>query len=838
MHQQVRQQWGLLAIIGVAAVVLIGGALAASLRSINSPFPGFFIHDNLTVGPYFLPGWSGQQAGLRSLDRVMAVNGHALARRSDFYTLVQQAPAGTLMHYRLMRDNHATELTIPSMRFAFSDWFLIFGVYVVMGLAFLVIGVAPYYYRASSPAALPLCFMVIAVFVWFEATFDFMTIGALPKELRIFGLTLTPSAALHLAWLLTSGKPLWQSHRAALVTLYGIGLALGAATSLTFYGPLDVWVALFRAGYLYTFIGAVGFLVIVGFALRGPLADLERSRLRVMFVGALLGFLLPTLATVLTSSFRLPIPYNLALVPTVCFPLSVAYALLKYSLFDLGNALKIAVSRIALTVLLLAIYALVVELLGPWAGMFNNDPLAPLLFSILVVLTFNPLLRRIEAVVDRYVYRLDYDPVWVQNQTSLFLRSLAPAPALAQGFSEKLAAWVGLESVTLAYQPKSSEEYLVAPERAAAAINANAAALRGLLGNQLSELSGAVSRGEVVAHPRFQAERERWLVIFAALAGEILVPLVFENELRGFVAFGPKRSKKEYNAEDLRLLTTLTDQLALSLENGRLYDESVQAYQKAEAAKQKLIEMDRIKKHFVANICHEIRTPVSTIIGYGEILADRNFTGDTRAILDRLANNGRELSSLMDNLMNFSRMESGSATAHLELIKLHEILAGLKMMTQRLIRERPIQVNVKIESPIETIESDGHKLQQILVELVTNALKFTEKGAIGLALRSVREASDDFLEIAVADTGVGIKKEDQDLIFEDFRQLDGSSSRHYGGTGVGLGLCKNLAAALGGKIRLSSELGVGSVFSLLLPLQPPPLTLPRTHASALLQALN
>jgi hypothetical protein len=131
-------------------------------------------------------------------------------------------------------------------------------------------------------------------------------------------------------------------------------------------------VALFRAGYLYTFIGAVGFLVIVGFALRGPLPDLERSRLRVMFVGALLGFLLPTLATVLTSSFRLPIPYNLALVPTVCFPLSVAYALLKYSLFDLGNALKIAVSRIALTVLLLAIYALVVELLGPWAGMFKR----------------------------------------------------------------------------------------------------------------------------------------------------------------------------------------------------------------------------------------------------------------------------------------------------------------------------------------------------------------------------------------------------------------------------------------------------------------------------------
>ena len=96
----------------------------------------------------------------------------------------------------------------------------------------------------------------------------------------------------------------------------------------------------------------------------------------------------------------------------------------------------------------------------------------------------------------------------------------------------------------------------------------------------------------------------------------------------------------------------------------------------------------------------------------------------------------------------------------------------------------------------------------------------------------------DHAQLSVADTGVGIKKEDQEVIFEDFRQLDGSSSRQYGGTGVGLGLCRKLAAALGGKIRLSSQLGVGSVFSLLLPVKPPPLALPRTHASALLRALN
>jgi signal transduction histidine kinase len=174
----------------------------------------------------------------------------------------------------------------------------------------------------------------------------------------------------------------------------------------------------------------------------------------------------------------------------------------------------------------------------------------------------------------------------------------------------------------------------------------------------------------------------------------------------------------------------------------------------------------------------------------------------------------------MDNLMNYSRMEADSASAQVEIIKLKEILGGLETMTQRLIRQRPIQFGIHVEPAIETIESDGQKLQQILLELLTNALKFTEKGKIELNIRRVEECAGEFLEIAIADTGIGIRREDQEVIFEDFRQLDGSSTRQYGGTGVGLGLCKKLATALGGELRLASEVGVGSVFSLRLPLKP------------------
>jgi signal transduction histidine kinase len=171
----------------------------------------------------------------------------------------------------------------------------------------------------------------------------------------------------------------------------------------------------------------------------------------------------------------------------------------------------------------------------------------------------------------------------------------------------------------------------------------------------------------------------------------------------------------------------------------------------------------------------------------------------------------------MDNLMNFARMEADADAARFETIRLKEILAGLEIMTRRLIRRRPIEFNQHVETSIDAIESDAQKLQQILVQLLTNALKFTDKGNIDLTLRALEENGGKFLEIAVADTGIGIKNEDQELIFDDFRQLDGSSSRPYGGTGLGLGLCRRLAAALGGTIRVSSKIGVGSVFSLILP---------------------
>lgn len=815
------QRWLLLAVIGLFASLLVAGNLALSLQWIHKPFPGFFVYENLTVGPYALPQWSASGTGLRSLDRIAAVNGRPLRQRADLYEIVKSGPAGSNFRYRVVRGGETFEMDIRSMSLSLQDWLLSFGIYIIMGLAFLIIGAAPYYFRAASPASLPLCFMVFAVFVWFETTFDFMTDGYLPKELRIFGLTLTPSPGVHLALLLKTGRPLWRSQPLGLISIYGISVLLGAWISAAFSGPVETWILAFRAGYVYVCVSALAFLVIVMMALRGNLPDIERSRLRVMFFGAVLGFFLPSLAAVLNSSFQWDIPYNLALIPTVFFPLSVAYALLKYSLFDLGNALKRGLSHVALAALLLALYVALFSLLGPSSGADDAEPLIPIFFSVLVVVVFNPLLRWIERVVDRYIYRQEYDPEQVRAEASQFLRSLASAPDVAEGFLQRVPGRIGVEEARLAYRPKGCTEFLTAATGRRMPDPAVIADCWSLLSEAaLPTDYHGVSRGEVTAHPRFKSKRDGWRRAFDAMGSELLLPLVFDREVRGFLSLGAKRSHREYSADDLRLLGTLTDQLALSLENGRLYEASTEAFARVEATNKKLLEMDKVKKQFVANVCHELRTPVSTIIGYGEVLLDTSFAGDRRAMLERLVNNGQELTQLMDNLLNFSRMEADTVFTQFEAVKLKEILQALQMMTQRLIRERPIEFKLNMEAAIDTIESDGQKLQQILAELLTNAVKFTEKGKIEVSVRTITDDKQPSVEITVADTGIGIEERNREIIFDEFRQLDGSSSRKYGGTGLGLSLCRKLAGALGGQIRVTSEVGMGSVFSLLLPLVP------------------
>jgi signal transduction histidine kinase len=462
-------------------------------------------------------------------------------------------------------------------------------------------------------------------------------------------------------------------------------------------------------------------------------------------LGAALGFFLPALGAVLTSVFAWKIPYNLSLVPTLFFPLSVAYALLKYSLFELDFIVKAGLTRGALAVVLLLLYVAVVSFLGVGAGIYGQDPLVPLFFSAVVVLIFNPLLRRIENAVDHYVYRKEYDTVELQSEASLLLRSLSRPQAVADKCVALMASRIGLDSASLCFRPENPGAAVVA------SLDVGADVVRDLIGRlhilwsrQFGLSRKGLSRGELVSEPLYEDRRAELRAIFDGLRSDLILPIIFQDQIVGFIALGRKRCGKGYDGDDFRLLCAVSDQLALALENGRLFEESERAqesyralYDASQALNQRLIEVDRQKKQFVANISHELRTPVCTILGYTEVLSDPAFVGDKNAILERVANHGQELSSIMDNLLQFSRMESGSMGAVLREVKIAEVFQALAIMARRLIKQRPIEFKIDIEPSMGSLQTDPEKFQQILMHFLTNALKFTERGEIAVGVRTV-----------------------------------------------------------------------------------------------------
>jgi signal transduction histidine kinase len=826
-----RRRTGWLTAVVFLALATTAVTLIPSLQWVNRTFPGFFLYGNLTVAPYFLPHWSGQQAGLSFLDRVVAVDGETIAAPEQIYDRLRRSPAQEPIRYTVERRGETIELAIPPMRFSFQDWLLSSGIYLLGGLGFLIIGFAPFYMRSSAPAAPVLFFMASAISLWFVVTFDFMTARHWPLAVRPFALVLTCGAVIHLGLALTRTREALKKLRRRLALVYAASALLGTFFVATFHGPLEIWRWSQRLSYGYCLLAASLLLTFLVAALRRPASALERSRLRVVLFGALLGLCVPAFGTVLTSFFSWSIPYNVSFIPVVFFPLSVAYALLKYSLFDLDVALKVGLIRAALASSLLLIYGLLVSVLGVGIGVYAEDAPVPIFFSILVVVIFNPLLRWIEAAVDRYVYRKEYDPRQLQTDASALLRSLSRPQTVAEKSLKLIGERIGLDAAHLFFFFSADTGGPVI-----ASLHAEADAARDLFLSRLHRLWSAhfgiarkgASKNEWLTDSAGREDREELAHVLTALKSELVIAIVFQDEVRGILALGKKNSGREFNGDDFALLCALADQLALALENGTLFEDSERSkesyrrlYDESQALNRRLIETDRQKKDFVANISHELRTPVCTILGYAEVLRDPAFAGDRHAILDRVATHGHELSQLMDNLLQFCRMESGSLSVALREMKVAEVFQALEIVARRLIRGRPIQFRVEIESSLETVLTDPEKFQQIMMHLLTNAVKFTERGEIAVGVRQTWERDEPFVECWIGDTGIGISRQDQEAIFEDFRQLERSSTRHYGGTGMGLSLCKKLAHSLRGRIEVRSEVGKGSVFSLILPVPRP-----------------
>jgi signal transduction histidine kinase len=296
---------------------------------------------------------------------------------------------------------------------------------------------------------------------------------------------------------------------------------------------------------------------------------------------------------------------------------------------------------------------------------------------------------------------------------------------------------------------------------------------------------------------------------------EMSIPLVVGERLLGVLDV-QSDSTSVFTNQEVQIMTTLGDQVAVAVQNAQLYE------QQTEAAEQ-LRAVDRLKSEFLANMSHELRTPLNSIIGYAEVMIDGidgelpdEAIEDVQAIHD----SGQHLLSMINDILDLAKIEAGRMELDLETVKLDDVAEEVRRITSVLYKDKPVELVIDLSPDLPEVWADQVRLRQIMTNLVSNAGKFTSQGEVRISAQTVNaQHSDqpDMISISVIDTGEGIAEEHLDLVFQQFRQADNSSTRKAGGTGLGLTITKHLIEMQGGHIWVESIPGQGSTFTFTVP---------------------
>lgn len=304
-----------------------------------------------------------------------------------------------------------------------------------------------------------------------------------------------------------------------------------------------------------------------------------------------------------------------------------------------------------------------------------------------------------------------------------------------------------------------------------------------------------------------------------ALCSITSIPLICKEKVLGIMMIGTNTAII-MNSYESSLLRNIGHQIGISLENAMLLEELKQKTQDLTTQNKKVKETNRLKSEFLANMSHELRTPLNSIIGFSGILLDGldgEITTEQRKDLERIHQSGEHLLQLINDVLDLSKIEANRMELITEKIDLYELCLECISSLETSMTKKDIWVTTNIEPDITILFTDRKRLKQVILNVVGNAVKFTNKGSIHVTAQKLKE--EQAILLSIKDTGIGIRKKDYDKVFAPFTQVDGSLTRKEGGTGLGMAISKQFLELMGGEIWFTSQYGQGTTFYIKLPIK-------------------
>jgi signal transduction histidine kinase len=501
--------------------------------------------------------------------------------------------------------------------------------------------------------------------------------------------------------------------------------------------------------------------------------------------------------------------YPMGIPANMVFALMLGTSIVRYRLFDVN----VAVKKGAVYLLVWGVLTSVLVAAESYADWDQMNPLFIILpLGFVMTMLVSPVGQRLEESIERVMFSRRRGCYETLLDLSKRMGAILDFGRLMETLVHGLVRGVPLtHCVLMIYDPMRSafvvyrEDASVGERGAAAPIRIDSRIVR-----WLNQTGRVLVKEEAKLNPEIAAYFEAAENELDAIKATIIVPLKIEGKLTGILLVGEKLSGDIFDDEELEVLAVLANQVAISLENARLYEELSET-------NAELMQASRLKSQFLASMSHELRTPLNSIIGFSKVLLNRfdgELTERQETYIRSVHNSGAHLLQLINGILDFSRIEAGKLEMLSEEIDLHELIDECIESSMPLARGKQMKVEKNMPLELPPLSGDRTKIKQILLNLLSNAIKFTGQGRVLVSV----VPEPDAIRVSVADTGIGIREDDLTRLFEPFQQLDNPVVRSAGGTGLGLAISKKFVELHGGRIWAESRENQGSTFHFTLPL--------------------